>query len=146
MARGPCPRVLGTSRTPGRSRHGRLEQRSWETNIMAGRISKLSPAKLAADREAFEKLEPAIHTKARLALVSVLAANDSLSFTELRDGLQLTDGNLAAHLRALKDAGLIRLHKTGNPNKPTTLVSLTAAGRSAFTRYLEGLEYIVKRH
>lgn len=78
--------------------------------------------------------------------MSVLAANDSLSFIELRDGLRLTDGNLAAHLRALKDAGLIRLQKTGNPNKPTTLLSLSAAGRSAFTRYLEGLEHIVKCH
>lgn len=113
---------------------------------MAEKTGKLNPTKLAADREAFEKLEPAIHTKARLAIVSVLAANNSSSFTELRDGLRLTDGNLAAHLRALEDAGLIRMHKTGNPNKPTTVVSLTAAGRSAFTRYLEGLEHIVKRH
>ena len=113
---------------------------------MAGKIGKLNPTKLAADRAAFEKLEPAIHTKARLAIVSVLAANSSLSFTELRDGLRLTDGNLAAHLRALEDAGLIRLHKTGNPNKPTTVVSLSAAGRNAFTRYLEGLEHIVNRH
>ena len=113
---------------------------------MAGKIGKLNSTKLAADREAFEKLEPAIHTKVRLAIVSVLAANDSLSFIELRDGLRLTDGNLAAHLRALGDASLIRLLKTGNPNKPTTVVSLSAAGRNAFARYLEGLEHIVKRH
>ena len=80
---------------------------------MTDKSTKLSPTKLAADREAFEKLEPAIHTKARLAIVSLLAANESLSFIELRDGLRLTDGNLAAHLRALEDAGLIRLRKTG---------------------------------
>ncbi|HUJ71349.1 MAG TPA: transcriptional regulator [Verrucomicrobiae bacterium] len=113
---------------------------------MAAKPGKLNPTKLAADLHAFDKLEPAIHTKARLAIVSVLAANDSLSFIDLRDGLRLTDGNLAAHLRALESAGLIRLQKTGNPNKPTTLVSLSAAGRTAFTRYLEGLEHIVKRH
>jgi DNA-binding transcriptional ArsR family regulator len=113
---------------------------------MGGPTSKLNPLKLAADRDAFEKLEPAIHTKARLSIVSLLAANESLSFIELRDGLRLTDGNLAAHLRALEDARLIRLRKTGNPNKPTTLVALSAAGRAAFARYLEGLEHIVNRH
>src|SRR5260221_9156456 len=113
---------------------------------MAERINNLNPTKLAADLEAFEKLEPAIHTKARLAIVSLLAANESLSFIELRDGLRLTDGNLAAHLRALDAAGLVRLHKTGNPNKPTTLVSLTIAGPNPFTLYLEGLEHILKRH
>ena len=73
---------------------------------MTDKSTKLNPIKLAADREAFEKLEPAIHTKARLAIVSLLAANESLSFIELRDSLRLTDGNLAAHLRALGDAWL----------------------------------------
>jgi DNA-binding transcriptional ArsR family regulator len=109
-------------------------------------MTKLNPTRLAADREAFDKLEPAIHTKARLEIVSLLAANESLSFIELRDALQLTDGNLAAHLRSLVDAGLIRQRKIGNPNKPTTLVSLSSAGRAAFARYLEGLAHIVKRH
>ena len=113
---------------------------------MADKLGKLSPTKLAVDRAAFDKLEPAIHTKARLAIVSILAANESLSFTELRNGLELTDGNLAAHLRALVGAGLVRLRKIGNPNKPTTAVSLSVTGRSAFARYLEGLEHIVKRH
>ena len=113
---------------------------------MTEKPGKLNPTKLAADLEAFEKLEPAIHTKARLAIVSLLAANESLSFIELRDGLRLTDGNLAAHLRALDEAGLVRLRKTGNPNKPTTMVSLTTAGRNAFALYLEGLEHILKRH
>jgi DNA-binding transcriptional ArsR family regulator len=113
---------------------------------MTAKLGKLNATKLAADLQAFDKLEPAIHTKARLAIVSVLAANDSLSFIELRDGLRLTDGNLAAHLRALEDARLVRVQKIGNPNKPTTVVSLSDAGRNAFTRYLEGLEHIVKRH
>jgi DNA-binding transcriptional ArsR family regulator len=113
---------------------------------MKEKLGKLNPAKLAIDLQAFEKLNPAIHTKARLAIVSLLAANESLSFIELRDGLRLTDGNLAAHLRALENAGLIRLRKTGNPNKPTTMAVLSAAGRNAFTLYLQGLEHIVKRH
>jgi len=113
---------------------------------MVSKPGKLNPLKLARERETFDKLEPTIHNKMRLAIVSLLAANEALSFTELRDSLELTDGNLAAHLRALGDAGLIRVRKIGNPNKPTTMISLSASGRTAFTRYLEGLEEIVKRH
>jgi DNA-binding transcriptional ArsR family regulator len=113
---------------------------------MTDKSVKLNPRELAADLDAFEKLLPAIHAKVRLAIVSLLAANESLSFIELRDALVLTDGNLAAHLRALGDAGLIRQRKTGSPSKPTTFVSLTTAGRRAFTRYLEGLAHIINRH
>lgn len=101
---------------------------------------------LAADLKAFDKLESVIHSKSRLAIVSVLAANRSLLFVELRDALRLTDGNLAAHLRALDAAGTVRLRKVGTPTKPVTAVSLTSSGRTAFTRYLEGLEHIVNRH
>jgi DNA-binding transcriptional ArsR family regulator len=103
-------------------------------------------AALAAELRAFDKLEPVIHEKVRLALVSVLAVNRSLTFTELRNGLRLTDGNLAAHLRALGDAGFIRLRKVGTTGKPVTAISLTRTGRNAFAKYLEGLEHIVKRH
>jgi DNA-binding MarR family transcriptional regulator len=113
---------------------------------MSDKFGKVNLAELAADIQAFDKLEPVIHSKARLAIVSVLAANESLSFVELRDGLRLTDGNLAAHLRALEHARIISLRKVGDDTKPVTVVSLTANGRNAFTRYLEGLEHIVKRH
>ena len=108
--------------------------------------TKLDTARLAADLSALDKLEPIIHTKGRLGIVSVLAAQESMTFVELRDTLSLTDGNLAAHLRALDAAGIIRLRKVGNPNKPTTVVALSANGRNAFRRYLEGLEHLVKRH
>jgi DNA-binding MarR family transcriptional regulator len=108
--------------------------------------NKLSNVKLAADLEAFDKLEPVIHSKGRLAIVSVLAATESLTFTELRDTLRLTDGNLAAHLRSLEAAGFVRLRKVGDTGKPLTAITLTGGGRSAFARYLEGLEHIVKRH
>jgi DNA-binding MarR family transcriptional regulator len=102
-------------------------------------------AALAAEMQNFEKIDPVIHTKARLAMVSVLAANKSLTFMELRDGLSLTDGNLAAHLKALKAAGMIRLKKM-ETSKPYTAISLTPAGRTAFMKYLDSLQRIVKRH
>lgn len=113
---------------------------------MTGKLTPADRTKLAADRAALDKLAPAIHSKTRLAIVSALAAHEPLSFVELRSVLGLTDGNLAAHLRALEDAGMVRLRKAGNRSKPITVASLSAAGRNAFTRYLEGLEHILKRH
>ena len=113
---------------------------------MADKFNKLNLAELAKDLEAFDKLEPIIHSKVRLAIVSVLAASDSLTFTEVRDALRLTDGNLGAHLHLLDEARFIRLKKVGNPAKPTTVIALTATGRNAFARYLEGLEHLVRRH
>jgi DNA-binding transcriptional ArsR family regulator len=101
---------------------------------------------LAVDLAAFDKLEPVIHTKTRLAIVSLLAATESLAFTELRDNLRLTDGNLAAHLRALDSAGFVQLRKASGSGKPVTKIALTKTGRTSFTRYLEALEHIVKRH
>ena len=109
-------------------------------------MTKTDLAKLATHVEALDKIEQVIHVKGRLSIVSMLAATESLSFTELRDLLGLTDGNLAAHLRALDDAGYVRLVKRGDHGKPLTYITLTAAGRNAFKRYLVGLEQIVKRH
>lgn len=109
-------------------------------------MTKTNLAKLAAHVEMLEKIEQVIHVRGRLSIVSILAAAESLSFTELRDLLGLTDGNLAAHLRALDDAGYVRLTKRGSNGKPLTFIALTAAGRHAFKRYLAGLEQIVKRH
>ena len=67
----------------------------------------------ALDLRAFEKIDSVLHSKVRLSIVSVLAVHESLSFTELRDGLKLTDGNLAAHLRALLAEGILRQKKVG---------------------------------
>ncbi len=113
---------------------------------MGTKSSTLKWPELAADLAALEKLAPVIHTKGRLAIVSVLAATESLTFTELRDVLRLTDGNLAAHLRALDAAGFVRMTKRGGDGKPVTVIALSASGRTAFGRYLDGLEHIVKRH
>ena len=112
---------------------------------MPGKHKTVRLGELAADTRAFEKLEPMIHVRGRLGIISVLAAVESLRFTELRDVLGLTDGNLAAHLRALDAAGYVNIVKRG-AGKPITFLTLTAKGRAAFARYLQGLEHIVKRH
>ncbi len=113
---------------------------------MTGKLTTAERTKLAAHVAAFGKLAAVIHSKTRLAIVSVLAAHQSLSFVELRDALDLTDGNLAAHLQALDRAGMIRLRKVAAYPKPITVASLSAAGRHAFRRYLEGLEHILRCH
>jgi DNA-binding MarR family transcriptional regulator len=113
---------------------------------MMAKSNRANLADLASHVETFRKLEQVIHVKGRLSILSVLAAAESLSFTELRDLLGLTDGNLAAHLRALDGAGYVRMVKRGRDGKPVTFISLTATGRGAFKRYLEGLENIVRRH
>ena len=86
-----------------------------------------------------------LHQPERLAIVSMLAAVPSLTFTELRDNLELTDGNLSVHLRKLEEPGFIAIDKQFVGRRPQTTCRLTPAGREAFTRYLDLLEAIVKQ-
>ena len=92
-----------------------------------------------------EELDPTLHERGRLAIVSVLAAVDCLTFTELRDALGMTDGNLSVHLQKLEDRGYAALDKHFVGRKPQTTCRLTKAGQRAFTRYLDHLEAIVQR-
>ena len=92
-----------------------------------------------------EELDPTLHERGRLAIVSVLAAVDCLTFTDLRDALGMTDGNLSVHLQKLEDRGYVALDKRFVGRKPQTTCQLTRAGRRAFTRYLDHLEAIVQR-
>jgi DNA-binding transcriptional ArsR family regulator len=92
-----------------------------------------------------EELDPTLHERGRLAIVSVLAAVDCLTFTELRDALGMTDGNLSVHLQKLEDRGYVALDKHFVGRKPQTTCRITKAGQRAFTRYLDHLEAIVQR-
>jgi DNA-binding MarR family transcriptional regulator len=95
--------------------------------------------------EPFLQLDRIIHEKARLAIVSMLAASPDLSFTELRQTLQLTDGNLTSHLRTLQESGYLAVTKAYQDSRPHTTCSLTPAGRKAFADYLNRLEEIVRQ-
>lgn len=77
--------------------------------------------------------------------MSLLAASPELSFTELRDTLGMTDGNLTTHIRTLQEAGYVSVAKTYENNRPLTTCALTAAGRKAFTAYINLLEKIVQQ-
>jgi DNA-binding MarR family transcriptional regulator len=95
--------------------------------------------------EPFLRLDRVIHERGRLAIMSMLAASPGLSFTELRDTLEMTDGNLTTHMRTLQEAGYVSIAKSYRNRRPLTTVSLTAAGRQAFADYVALLEQIVKQ-
>jgi DNA-binding MarR family transcriptional regulator len=95
--------------------------------------------------EPFLQLDRVIHEKGRLAIMSMLAASPELSFTELRDALNMTDGNLTTHIRTLQEAGYLSVTKSFQNNRPLTTCSLTAAGKKAFTSYINLLEKIVQQ-
>jgi DNA-binding MarR family transcriptional regulator len=95
--------------------------------------------------EAFLQLDRIIHEKGRFGLMSMLAASPELSFTEMRDTLKMTDGNLTTHLRTLQEAGYISVTKSFQNHRPLTTCSLTAAGKRAFTNYINLLEEIIQQ-
>lgn len=95
--------------------------------------------------EPFLNLDRIIHEKGRLAIMSSLAASPELSFTELRDTLNMTDGNVTTHIRTLQEAGYLSVAKSYQNNRPLTTCTLTAAGRKAFAAYINLLEEIVQQ-
>ena len=95
--------------------------------------------------EPFLQLDRIIHEKGRLAIMSLLAATPQLSFTEIREILNMTDGNLTAHMRTLHEAGYVAFTKSLETGRPQTTYALTAAGRKAFTNYIDLLGQIVEQ-
>lgn len=89
-------------------------------------------------------LDRLIHERLRLGIVSALAVNESLSFTDLRTMLDTTDGNLSVHARKLEEAGYIHCAKTFEGRLPRTAYKLTAAGRKALDRYLNHMEALIQ--
>jgi len=89
------------------------------------------------------ELDRLIHERVRLGIVSALAVNGTLPFTELRDLLGTTDGNLSAHARRLEDAGYVLCHKSFEGRTPRTEYALTARGRRALQAYLDHMEAII---
>lgn len=95
--------------------------------------------------EPFLQLDRVIHEKGRLAIMSMLAASAELSFTELRDALEMTDGNLTTHVRTLQEKGYVSVAKSYQRNRRLTTLSMTAAGRRAFADYVSLLERIIRQ-
>ncbi len=89
------------------------------------------------------ELDRLIHERMRLAIVSALAVNESLSFNELKRLLDTTDGNLSVHARKLEEAGYVACSKTFEDRVPRTEYRLSAAGRRALERYLSHMEALI---
>ena len=95
-------------------------------------------------RKPLPQLDRVIHERMRLAIVSTLAAGDTLSFNELKALLGATDGNLSVHARKLEDAGYVACAKSFEGRMPKTEYRLTPEGRRAFERYVNHLEALVR--
>jgi DNA-binding transcriptional ArsR family regulator len=93
----------------------------------------------------FTALSRVLHEPNRLAIISALAAAvDGLSFSELKEACDLTDGNLNRHLKALEEDDIIAQHKdTPEGKRPRTTVTLTPEGRKRFVKYLATLEEVL---
>ena len=89
-------------------------------------------------------LDNLIHERIRLGIVSALAANDSLTFSELKELLQTTDGNVSVHTRKLEDAHYIVCTKSFAGRVPRTEYQLTPVGRRALGRYLDHMEALIR--
>jgi DNA-binding MarR family transcriptional regulator len=85
-----------------------------------------------------------IHEKTRLAMISALAVNPTLTFNELKAILKTSDGNVSVHARKLEEASYISCRKSFAGRVPRTEYSLTAAGRRALERYLNHMEALIK--
>ena len=97
-----------------------------------------------ADASSVPDLDKLIHERVRLAIVSALAATDSLGFNELKKLTGTTDGNLSVHARKLEDAGYVLCAKRFEGRVPKTEFSLTANGRRALERYIDHMEALIR--
>jgi DNA-binding MarR family transcriptional regulator len=92
-------------------------------------------------------LNETIHQPVRLRIMAVLVTlepNDEVDFTYLRDLLEVTDGNLGAHLRKLEEAGYIKINKIFVERKPRSYISATSEGRKVFKEHVAALEAILQ--
>lgn len=90
------------------------------------------------------ELDKVIHDRTRLGITSALAANDRLSFTELKSLLNTSDGNISVHTRKLEEAGYVTCEKSFKGRMPLTEYTITKAGQAALKRYLDHMEALIK--
>jgi len=90
-------------------------------------------------------LHKAFESRIRLGIMSALAVNDRVDFNALKEYLEVTDGNLASHLKALEKESFIHVEKTFIERKPNTQYAMTKAGKKAFQEHLNALEKLINR-
>jgi len=113
-------------------------------NTAAQKLSAESAGASARTAAAVPDLDRLIHERVRLGIVSALAANESLSFNDLKRLLQTTDGNISVHARKLEEAGYLQCTKSFQGRMPKTEYALTTAGRKALEKYLNHMEALIQ--
>jgi DNA-binding MarR family transcriptional regulator len=98
----------------------------------------------SSDEAVVPDFDRLIHERLRLAIVSALAVNASLSFNDLKKQLKATDGNLSVHARKLEEAGYVACEKSFEGRVPKTQYTLTPLGREALARYLDHMEALIR--
>lgn len=108
------------------------------------KVTPSSNIERPSGRFSYDGLDRVMHEKARLGLLTCLAgASEGLTFGELKQLCDLTDGNLSRHLKHLTDARLVRLVRDESAGRPQTTCFLTAAGRERFLEYLSELQRVI---
>lgn len=92
-----------------------------------------------------EQFDKAFENRVRLQVMSILAVNSRYDFNSFKDLLQVTDGNLASHLKALEKEAYISVTKSFIGRKPNTQYSATKKGKEAFKKHLQALENLIKQ-
>jgi DNA-binding MarR family transcriptional regulator len=93
------------------------------------------------DESSFDRL---VYERVRLGMMSALAVQEELTFSELKALCDVSDGNLSAHARKLEEANYVTCTKSFDGRRPKSVYRLTAAGRAAFNRYLDHVEAVIK--
>jgi DNA-binding HxlR family transcriptional regulator len=120
------------------AKHGAARDDARSHNPMKGTTVKRPQPKKA------EELDRLIHERLRLGIVSALAVNDTLTFSDLKKLMNTTDGNLSVHARKLEEAEYIACTKSFEGRMPKTQYRLTALGRRALERYLDHMEALIR--
>ena len=121
--------------------HGALRKSSRQEARDGPRLARVDGPHAEAGALELDRL---IHERVRLGIVSSLAVNGRLTFTDLRDLLGITDGNLSAHARRLEEAGYLECRKSFDGRTQKTEFGLTATGRRELEAYLDHMEAIIQ--
>jgi len=95
-------------------------------------------------KDLIANLNKVFESRIRLGIMSILMVNETYDFNSLKETLDVTDGNLASHLKALEEKGMIKVNKQFLGRKPNTSYSATQSGISEFQQHLRALENIIK--
>src|SRR5665213_3644419 len=112
--------------------------------VNVSRVARPAAVRRETAGPAIPDFDRLIHERIRLGIISALAANESLTFNELKKLLKTTDGNLSVHARKLEEANYVACKKSFQGRMPKTEYKLTSEGRRALERYLDHMEALIR--